>query len=109
MKMEIIKPAKPKTSLLKKFYLLRIRIKVFIAQTLMKFGIVPNSLINQFAPNPMLKFPRNEDCWCGSFKKAKHCCIPKQAPVCPTEMVEPLKKFITRVELMRKPGPKILT
>ena len=102
-----IKPAKPKLTLARRFYLFKLRCKVFYAQTLMKFGIVPKALVKQFAPNPMLKFPRNADCWCGSYKKAKHCCLPKQAPVTPAHMVEPLKKYMVRLELMRKPGPKI--
>lgn len=28
--------------------------------------------------NPMLKYPRNSVCYCGSKIKAKKCCLPKQ-------------------------------
>jgi hypothetical protein len=95
---------------LKKFWiqlkLLPLRFKVFYGQTLMRFGIVPAALIRDFQPNPMLKYPRNENCWCGSYKKAKHCCLPKQAPVMPADMVPKLKSFINQVLLMQRSNDK---
>jgi hypothetical protein len=27
--------------------------------------------------NPLLSYPRNNKCWCGSLQKAKHCCMPR--------------------------------
>lgn len=32
-----------------------------------------------YVSNPLLKFPRNEWCWCGSRKKSKNCHLPKAA------------------------------
>lgn len=34
-------------------------------------------LNENFAWNPLLKYPRNKGCFCGSGKKAKACCIPE--------------------------------
>jgi hypothetical protein len=33
--------------------------------------------------NPMLDYPKQAACWCGSNKKAKVCCIPKMSKVIP--------------------------
>ena len=80
--------------------LLPLRLKVFYGQTCMRLGFVPQSLRNAFAPNPMLKYPRNLNCFCGSYKKAKHCCLPKQAPVMPAEFAEKLRSFMRQAEIM---------
>lgn len=34
-----------------------------------------------YVENPLLKYPRNMQCWCGKEYKAKMCCLPRQAPV----------------------------
>lgn len=28
-------------------------------------------------PNPLLRYPRNAKCFCGSGKKSKACCLPR--------------------------------
>lgn len=85
-----------------KFKLFKLRLTILVAQFLMKRGIVPKALANQFAPNPLLQYPRNENCWCGSYKKSKHCCLPRQAPVMPIEQVKFLEGFMRQVEIMKK-------
>lgn len=32
--------------------------------------------------NPLLKYPRNSPCYCGSGRKAKKCCLPSATPYC---------------------------
>lgn len=45
------------------------RVKRF-AYSLFKIDITPTSV-----PNPLLKWPRNFNCVCGSGKKFKKCCL----------------------------------
>lgn len=75
-------------------------VKVFLAKWLMKtFGYVPWFLRTEFAKNPLLKYPRNIKCWCGSHKKAKFCCLPQQAKVCRVENVKFLTQYMKAVEI----------
>lgn len=40
-----------------------------------KEGYVPEA---GFKWNPILKYPKNESCYCGSGKKFKKCCLPTE-------------------------------
>lgn len=49
--------------------------------------------------NPMLKYPRNETCYCGSRKKYKKCCfgtealaIPKEVAIAAAPLIAKLRK-----------------
>jgi len=44
--------------------------------------------------NPLLKYPRNDECFCGSKKKAKSCCLPRINPYLPIKEVEKLAKYM---------------
>jgi Na+-transporting NADH:ubiquinone oxidoreductase subunit NqrF len=44
-----------------------------------------------FVWNPLLKFPRNNNCFCGSTKKAKNCCLPCVAEACSKESADALE------------------
>jgi uncharacterized protein YecA (UPF0149 family) len=45
-------------------------------------------IIADYVENPMLKYPRNVECWCDSGRKAKHCCLPKQSRILPQEIAK---------------------
>jgi hypothetical protein len=74
-------------------------VKILVAKFLMKHGIVPSMLSRDFVKNPLLKYPRNLECWCGSNKRSKNCCLPKQARVCRIEHAKILNQFMTHIEL----------
>lgn len=76
-----------------------LRLKILFAKFLMRRGIIPAQLRSEFAPNPLLKYPPNEVCWCGSGTKAKKCCLKKQAAVCKVKHAEFLKGFMRHVEI----------
>jgi hypothetical protein len=76
-----------------------LRLKILFAKFLLKRGIIPAQLRSQFAPNPLLKYPRNEACWCGSGEKAKKCCIPKQAPVCMLKHADVLTQYMNHIKI----------
>jgi hypothetical protein len=52
--------------------------------------------------NPLLKYPRNIPCFCGSALKAKRCCIPKLKRAIPLERLEELKAYMDHVDAMRE-------
>jgi hypothetical protein len=76
-----------------------LRLKILFAKFLMRHGIIPQQLRSEFAPNPLLKYPPNESCWCGSGVKAKKCCLKKQAAVCKVKHAEFLKGFMQHVKI----------
>ena len=82
-------------------------LEILLAKFMMRvFGYVPSALRNEFARNPLLKYPRNEHCWCGSHRKAKWCCLPNQAKVCRKEHEAMLEKYMVHVQLATKePSP----
>lgn len=47
-----------------------------------------------FVSNPLLTYPRNFLCFCGSKKKAKACCIPKVKRVVPKDQADSLRKYV---------------
>lgn len=50
-----------------------------------------------FVYNPLLKYPRNERCYCGSGVKAKMCCLPKVKRVVPKDSAPLLKDYVDHV------------
>lgn len=52
--------------------------------------------------NPLLKYPRNESCWCESGVKAKKCCLPKQTLTVPKEFANQAKQHVLTVRNQRK-------
>jgi len=57
-------------------------------------------LKDQVMLNPMLKYPRNLDCYCGSNEKFKACCLPKQAKQIPIELGLKLKEYLKYIKAM---------
>lgn len=53
-------------------------------------------LLDGFAWNPLAKYPRNEDCFCKSHKKFKHCCLPKIQPVVELDDYERIQDLLAR-------------
>ena len=47
--------------------------------------------------NPYLKYPRNKECYCGSGKKFKKCCLETEALAIPKKAAEIAKPLIDRV------------
>lgn len=82
---------------LKAFWLLlRTKIKYIIKVKILK--LQKRRLIKaDYLENPMLKYPRNNNCWCGSHLKAKKCCLPKQAKALPADMTKPLKMYVKEI------------
>lgn len=54
---------------------------------------LPNKrpIVADYIENPMLKYPRNVECWCDSGRKSKHCCLPKQVGVLPQSIAKQVK------------------
>lgn len=42
--------------------------------------------------NPLIKFPRNHACFCGSGKKFKHCCAKTCPRYVPKDLAEQIKE-----------------
>lgn len=61
--------------------------------------------IGQYAFNPLRNYPRNRECWCGSYRKAKRCCLPKQARLCPVEVAITLAKYMNEVDKHERGEP----
>lgn len=54
--------------------------------------------------NPLLKWPRNANCFCFKTKiKAKNCCLPKQAQIVPVNEGLQLQFLIKRMNLVKDP------
>ena len=51
-------------------------------------------IIADYVENPMLKYPRNVECWCDSGRKAKYCCLPKQAGILPQEIAKQVRVLL---------------
>ena len=56
-----------------------------------------NAGMVQLAKNPLLGYPRNTPCWCGSGAKAKKCCLPKQPSVVPVKNAAMLAHYMSHV------------
>lgn len=67
-----------------------------------RLGITPSSLRSRWARNPLLKYPRNTVCWCGSKVKAKACCLPKVSKIVAVEQLELLNSYMAHVEAETK-------
>lgn len=46
--------------------------------------------------NPLLKYPRNFACWCGSEKKSKYCCLPGVPEIIKGEFADEMKIFMNQ-------------
>ena len=51
-------------------------------------------IIADYVENPMLKYPRNVECWCDSGRKAKYCCLPKQSGILPQEIAKQVRVLL---------------
>lgn len=49
-------------------------------------------------PNPLLKYPRNAKCFCGSGKKSKVCCLPRAS----------LSVYSSDAKIIREVWPELL-
>jgi hypothetical protein len=47
-----------------------------------------------FQWNPILRYPRNALCWCGSGKKSKKCCLPNASMICKDKEVSGYKQLV---------------
>lgn len=47
--------------------------------------------------NPLLKYPRNEPCYCGSNKKFKKCCLENTSLVIPDQDFESVAAAVNTV------------
>jgi hypothetical protein len=56
----------------------------------------------RYALNPLVKYPRNEPCWCGSREKAKRCCLPTLSRVVLAEQAVLLKHYLMAVDVYRE-------
>lgn len=61
-------------------------------------GVKPMS---DFEFNPLLKYPRNETCYCGSSKKFKKCCLPNELKAIPASAA-PLASSLVAVVRNKK-------
>jgi uncharacterized protein YchJ len=82
-------------SLLYTFFWLKARIKLgrhepkYVDRSKVKMIPKPG-----FVYNPLLKYPRNSPCYCGSHVKAKICCLPKTKRAVPAEAASLLKEYV---------------
>lgn len=51
--------------------------------------------------NPLLKYPPNINCFCGTYAKAKKCCLPKLKRIIPERDAIPLRTYIEYIERRR--------
>ena len=77
-----------------------VRIRRWIRLQLVKRGYL------KVWPNPLLRYPRNLPCWCGSGRKAKVCCLFKQPRSVPAETAAMLEKYMIHVKLANTQGVK---
>ncbi len=47
--------------------------------------------------NPLVGFPRNAACFCGSGSKAKRCCLPRVAEFCSSKKAAELKRLMPQI------------
>lgn len=47
--------------------------------------------------NPLSRFPRNEQCFCGTGLKFKACCITKVKPCCPAADAEKVQEIVDKL------------
>ena len=66
--------------------------------TASKLGWVRHRAKLSYAVNPLMKFPRNENCFCGSQKKAKRCCLGKLPKTVPLQQAIQLSKYMLHVQ-----------
>lgn len=78
-------------------YLLGVKIKYFFKVKILRLHKY-KLIAADYLENPLLKFPRNLPCFCGSSLKAKRCCLPKQAKVIPADQAIKLKQYIDYVD-----------
>lgn len=52
----------------------------------------------KFVWNPLLKYPENIACWCGSKKKAKVCCLPTVPETCSYKQAVINKKYLVYIK-----------
>lgn len=55
----------------------------------------------QYASNPLMVYPRNVPCWCGSLKKAKRCCLPSVARICTIEQARAVAPYVNMARARR--------
>lgn len=67
----------------------------------LKIGLRP---AQKYALNPMTSYPRNLACWCGSMKKSKKCCLPKQGKYCLAKDAATLAGYMKHVNYAMKEG-----
>lgn len=72
-----------------------------------------NAIMKMYAPkpgyvfNPLLNYPRNKLCFCGSKLKAKNCHLPKLSQTCLAEEEKHLRQYLDYVEgVIPPPIPK---
>lgn len=81
--------------------LLLARLRVRLDGLLSWAGLTPSQ---GYARNPMLEYPRNLRCFCGTGVKYKHCCFSKQSKYIPAAMASDLAGYITHVKLAEGTG-----
>lgn len=77
-------------------YLLGVKIKYLLKVKILRLHKY-KLIAADYLENPLLKYPRNLDCFCGSKLKAKKCCIPKQARIIPADQAIQLKRYLDYV------------
>lgn len=75
------------------YILLKTKIKYLIKVKLFK-QYEHKKIAADYLDNPMLKYPRNQSCWCKSGLKAKRCCLPKQSRILPQEVAKQAKVLL---------------
>jgi hypothetical protein len=65
--------------------------------------IAPERKIHKYRPkqgfkwNPMLKYPRNEKCYCGSGLKFKKCCLAHQTLAVPKKFADQAAPLVKQI------------
>lgn len=70
-------------------------IKIKFDKYMIKWGYYP---VARYAENPLMKYPRNIDCFCGARVKSKNCCLPKQPRIVTLEQAQYLAPYMMEVE-----------
>lgn len=73
---------------------LTVYVVAYVDKISLRYGIKLFNVDRRYALNPMVSYPRNMNCWCGSKLKAKVCCLPGQARIVPADMAPRLGEYM---------------
>lgn len=73
---------------------LKVKLWLWVDNFLAVLNILLPSARKRYMLNPLLKYPKNLPCFCGSGNKAKSCCLSKISKTVPIEQGMKLREYV---------------